>query len=655
MSQKFISSNIGIPDLFVESIRNNPAYRDKISYQPKQLVQDTSQTPARYNVVQRFTIEMGPEDSLFPEPMTYWNHNAIFNLPKDVGQLSNYEMPSSPYFKMSAKWNYMSDTWFTRASQIDERGLPSIYVNKPSAYNSTVMDLSTTMAPVDRNKIENANILYSLDMFGTRSQRMQNIMFGTGFNFGTQNSDKSEFPAYSKITFTSNTDNYYMINGLVANDALESYILTFGSNSSEDIVFNLPNGEVKTVACVDLFDSIDSFPFNLNYGSVVLLSDTPSSSGVEKIAKKYILNHLVKEKSKKARTFEEIVRNSPAHTEVVFYKVEKYPRNSPGQGTPLQQFWIPGNHESIDIIDTQIRNNTSYTYAVKAYVLICGSEYQYNLVNSTSSNNQRIFEYEVVIKPSYKIMEYELFSGANVVTQPPPLVPVIAFNNESNSRNKINIFAQLKGGMERSQYDVPIIDNINAVAMVDEDGLTTFQYSEEPGAFIIYRKTSPPTDDEWFDNIYDTFQALNNERFAFYKDVIRPNKKYYYTFRAYNNSGVIGNPTPIYEVELVRDADSSRVVVKVYKMPEPIEEAASDPSLNFKNLLSVSPALYQRRLIEPDDFYGDTYLGMMNKMSLGSEGNSAVWGRKFKIRIKSNDSGKMIDFNVLFELSKEEN
>jgi hypothetical protein len=656
MGKKFISSESGIPDLFVEYVRSSAAYKDKIVFQPRQLVQDNSLSPARYNIVQRFTIEVNPEDTQFPEIASYSNHSAMIDLPMDIGMLSTYEVPSSPYFKMSSTWNYMSDAWFERASQIDERGLVSVYLNQPSVYNSSVMDLSTTTAPVDRNKIESGNYMFTLDMFGTRSQRMQNIMFGTNFDFGSQNAGKSEFPAYSKINFSSNANDYYILNGLVDNAALESYMLSYDSYNTEDIDFDFYDGfGFRSTPCVDLFDSVDSFPFSLNYGTIISLSDSPSLTGIEKISKKYLLNQTLKQRTKKARTYEEIVRNIPAHTEIVFYKVEKYPRNSPGQGIPLQQFWVPGNHTNIEIIDTQIRNNTSYTYKVKAYFLICGSEYEYSLINSTSTNDKRILEYEVIVKPSYKIIEYELFSGANVVTQPPPLVPIISFNNETNSRNKINIFAQLKGGMERSQYDAPIVDNNNAVGQTDEDGLTTFLNSNEKGKFIIYRKTSKPTAEDAFNDTYDTFEGLNQERFAYYKDVIIPNKKYYYTFRAYNKSGVIGNPTPIYEVELVRDADSSKVVVKTYKMPELAEEAASDPSLDFKNLLSVSPALHQRSLIESDDFDGTTYLGTMNKTSLGSPGSSPVWGRKFKIRIKSNDSGKMMDFNVLFDLSKEEN
>jgi hypothetical protein len=31
-----------------------------------------------------------------------------------------------------------------------------------------------------------------------------------------------------------------------------------------------------------------------------------------------------------------------------------------------------------------------------------------------------------------------------------------------------------------------------------------------------------------------------------------------------------------------------------------------------------------------------------------------IWGRKFKFRVRSNDSGKIIDFNVKVNLIKEE-
>ena len=39
-------------------------------------------------------------------------------------------------------------------------------------------------------------------------------------------------------------------------------------------------------------------------------------------------------------------------------------------------------------------------------------------------------------------------------------------------------------------------------------------------------------------------------------------------------------------------------------------------------------------------------------MTLGNA-RDKVWGKKFKIRVKSNDSGKIIDLNVKFNLIKD--
>ena len=47
----------------------------------------------------------------------------------------------------------------------------------------------------------------------------------------------------------------------------------------------------------------------------------------------------------------------------------------------------------------------------------------------------------------------------------------------------------------------------------------------------------------------------------------------------------------------------------------------------------------------------DTFKNKLNVLSLGFA-NHGIWGRKFKIRVKSTDSGKIIDFNIKFNLSK---
>jgi hypothetical protein len=51
-------------------------------------------------------------------------------------------------------------------------------------------------------------------------------------------------------------------------------------------------------------------------------------------------------------------------------------------------------------------------------------------------------------------------------------------------------------------------------------------------------------------------------------------------------------------------------------------------------------------------FGRSTFAGSLNELNLGVADES-IWGRTFKFRIKSTTSGKIIDYNVTFTLTKD--
>ena len=71
---------------------------------------------------------------------------------------------------------------------------------------------------------------------------------------------------------------------------------------------------------------------------------------------------------------------------------------------------------------------------------------------------------------------------------------------------------------------------------------------------------------------------------AVFKDKVAANTKYYYMFRAVNSKGLVSNPSSIYEVELIKDADDSRVNVRIYNPPSAITERRSH---KFQQLFQV--------------------------------------------------------------------
>ena len=74
----------------------------------------------------------------------------------------------------------------------------------------------------------------------------------------------------------------------------------------------------------------------------------------------------------------------------------------------------------------------------------------------------------------------------------------------------------------------------------------------------------------------------------------------------------------------------------------------------MKQLLQLIPA--PRHVIyDPDDTlaqkYPNSFKGSLSELKYGIA-DKPIWGRKFKIRVTSNDTGRKIDINVLFNLIK---
>ena len=131
-----------------------------------------------------------------------------------------------------------------------------------------------------------------------------------------------------------------------------------------------------------------------------------------------------------------------------------------------------------------------------------------------------------------------------------------------------------------------------------------------------------------------------------FKDLVDSNQKYYYMFRAINSFGMKSNPTPIYEVELIKDADSSKVQFNIHEFPKQKE---SQPTIKFQQLMQIVPAIQHAILDEtqPELLGATTLNGKIQNIYLGT-GAPSLWGKTFKIRVRSSTTGRKFDLNLTF-------
>ena len=107
-----------------------------------------------------------------------------------------------------------------------------------------------------------------------------------------------------------------------------------------------------------------------------------------------------------------------------------------------------------------------------------------------------------------------------------------------------------------------------------------FVYESQRGDFEIYKMETQPeqgNDDFPYENIaanstLTRIQAPFGGTLATFTDSILPFKKYYYVFRAINAYGYPSNPSPIWEVEMTKDANETFLNANVVGFAKPKQD-----------------------------------------------------------------------------------
>ena len=407
----------------------------------------------------------------------------------------------------------------------------------------------------------------------------------------------------------------------------------------------------------DLFDGYDSNNSILlgAYANEKKVSRDPQYSFWKSLMAVIFSGKLRKIIKKHRRSFRDIVEGKEAYHETVMYRVAKY-KGQPGpRKEPLQNFYFPNSNE-VDVIkyvDTQVRYDETYTYVVYAYELVVGAKYKY--IN-TMHNWGKYAAVQVHVEPSLQLVEIPYFMKELRMVDNPPVMPDIEFVPYRAVNNRVRL--QFNGNVGKYKL-MPEIINTRDIQQIEkfrkvQDSLPgepiEYESDDHPKYFQIWRTTEQPSSYADFAgklrksvatdvNVGDPLRATS----ATFIDKIKPNTKYYYTFRSVDIHGHISYPTPIYEYEMVDDAGSIYPLMRVVPM---VPEVPKEPTKSAKRYIRILPAMGQRLLdyerIEEVDTAKD-----LKEVPLGLEGEQ-VWGKRFKIRLTSKNTGKKIDLNISF-------
>ena len=590
-------------------------------------------------------------------------HNTNFIKPVNYFDLTSFGIPGeSPTYRVDSGVNYYNPE--IERLYLDGIGLPNIYketIQKPKITKQIV-------------EAEIAGATYE-------EQAETRVLFDSKLKLSAGNSNKRAFPCYSEVVITKRNTNIFT-KILSRLDLFSFFMDDVTQKMSKEVNFSVSEGAVRSKhhgdhdhshgETNDPSDIQDSFRSNflrylianisndnLDPQSVISNRTEQSKTEINFLDKLEAIGELQKE-SVANSNFKTLLENKSVPNETVFYKIEKFAGLQ--TQTPMKTYFLPCEKDVMTFVDTEVGYNSTYSYKVTAFVIIYGASYVYNYIDCDFIN--RTAKYKVVSTPSPMLVEFNLFTGHTTPATTPPLYPSVNFINESSSESSIKMAFSLRKGSERAHFIKVLPSDVDFVYRKDPNSdRIKFSYRKEPIRVQIMRLEKKPTSIFDFENsnvrtIFNMNLSSNREMMV-RKDYLFSNKKYYFCFRTVSGTGMVSNPSPVYEVELIKTADESRIVSKIIKVDE---DRPHVPTISLRKLLQIRPALHQSIIHKAsidDDMEGsilgeiDNINSPLSEYSVGTA-DFPIWGRKFKIRIKSTTSGKMIDLNVNFDLIKDE-
>lgn len=564
------------------------------------------------------------------------DHKIAIQLPQPYNEaVDSNGAGVTPYYSINPNYNYIATEWERNFDALVPLQSPSIYVEnaeklrelKSFAGLNINRDLTKRF---DSKMFRNYRIRTTNEL-----RRFKNVLFLQDFlKNGDKASDKSNYPFYNELFFfqpTKTTIKDKLMRIGIYDLLIEDYVTSVKVMRE----FN----DVRT-PIFDLTRWIKNSDFKITQENKVVLSNNSLDKSVfaPYLKKLEFLGFLRKQTLKHQRTAAEITMGKPCYSEVLFHRIRK---SKVSNGEIVQSFWIPSSNERTTLVDTQIRYGEEYEYTHFAYVAVVGA-------GVDRAANQ------IIVSPSIQIVEVPLYTENCLVIQPPQPPPEIEFKNNKNIENEIKISMSLNANNyyknfvplspeEASQNDLIAKYNINGTKRY-------FNYETEHALFEIFRMDKQPkTFEEIGDHKVAEIKNSVPSISALFKDRILIDKDYYYVVRSVNTHGLLSNPSPIYKVKQLKDADETFINVEAVGL---LEEELEQSALIFQKLLQLVPSslhtiydLEKEKMLDPSSLKGK-----IDKVSLGIA-EEPIWGKTFKFRITSTDTGKKIDLNIRVKLA----
>lgn len=391
-----------------------------------------------------------------------------------------------------------------------------------------------------------------------------------------------------------------------------------------------------------------------------------------------------------------VFNNKENYSEILFFEVVKYDRQPVGITTPVQRFLLPNDpdFDEVKYFDSQVKYNKFYWYQIYAHTLSVGNRLERN---SMEEGFKWKYNNELSVKllrvPYYNIEGIDLLENdipgnsvlPTIISDAPPLPPDVTFFPYKNVSNKIAFWFNVQLGelmmkpvgftsLNTSEQMVNLANYLTSLSLLGDVELSPviqeneilYKTDDFGGVFEIFRTTERPDSYlDFEDKKIATVDVIGAKTFI---DDIIPNQDYYYTFRAVDVHNLPSNPSPVYHFKMIThndapEANSTRIgsdgaqpvlFSEIINLDDNYEKKIAERS--FKKYLLIEPSLKQSFLDFKESQFDqeggvNTALDVNKANTSLALGNAEVklFGKKFKIRITSKQTGRMLDVNVHFK------
>ena len=372
-----------------------------------------------------------------------------------------------------------------------------------------------------------------------------------------------------------------------------------------------------------------------------------------------------------------------AHQETLMYEIAKYRITNDGVQEYIQSVFLPiTEKENISYYDTQIIPYKDYFYKIFAHKVVVGTEYKLaregtlkiaSLMDTQPLplSTKKNFKLKYNVKPYLQFIRVPYYNTEEVnietdeinytrVEDLPPLPPQINAIPYKNVNNKILFLFNISTG-EVEQAPQPLFKDdektfklASTAQNVEYGKKITFRSDDSLGNFEVYRVLNAPTSYNDFETDVSLVSYILKQGDTSLQDTIAPNIDYYYTFRFKDIHDKLSNPSVIYKVRIVQNLGVAPYAkIQLYDLDEEIKKQNNEKFSSFRNFqkyLLVQPSQIQNTIgydnLEIDQETGKGKGNFIStKIELGDPNGKSVFGKKYKLRITSKQTGKKIDIN----------